>query len=183
MRGNVLISLSYLQLSSFSGACQVALVVKNPPANAGNIMNHGFDSRVRKILWRRKWPLTPVFLPEESYGQRSLAGCSPHVGRVKHNWSDSVHAHPAFPTPLAKQTVFFPWYIIAFSVKDFLTIRVWVYFWAFYSVPLIHMSVFVPVLCSFDYCSFVALSESYASRFVPFPQDCCSNSRAFYGSL
>ena len=27
--------------------------------------------------WRRKWQPTPVFLPGESYGQRSLAGYSP----------------------------------------------------------------------------------------------------------
>jgi len=26
--------------------------------------------------WRRKWQPTPVFLPGESYGQRSLAGFS-----------------------------------------------------------------------------------------------------------
>ena len=25
--------------------------------------------------WRRKWQPTPVFLPEESQGQRSLIGC------------------------------------------------------------------------------------------------------------
>ena len=30
-----------------------------------------------KIPWRRKWKPTPVFLPEESHGQRSLAGYSP----------------------------------------------------------------------------------------------------------
>ena len=36
---------------------------------------------------------------------------------------------------------------------------VWVYFWALYSVPLIHMFVFVPVPCCFDYCSFVVLFE------------------------
>ena len=35
-----------------------------------------FDTCVRKILWRRKWQLTPVFLPGESYGQRSLVGYS-----------------------------------------------------------------------------------------------------------
>jgi len=29
---------------------------------------------VRKISWRRKWQPTPVFLPAESHGQRSLAG-------------------------------------------------------------------------------------------------------------
>ena len=31
----------------------------------------------RKIPWRRKWNPTPVFLPGEPYGQRSLAGYSP----------------------------------------------------------------------------------------------------------
>ena len=28
-------------------------------------------------VWRREWQLTPVFLPGEFYGQRSLAGYSP----------------------------------------------------------------------------------------------------------
>ena len=36
-----------------------------------------FDPWIRKIPWRRKWQPTPVFLPGKSYGQRSLAGCSP----------------------------------------------------------------------------------------------------------
>ena len=27
--------------------------------------------------WRREWLLTPVFLPGESHGQRSLEGCNP----------------------------------------------------------------------------------------------------------
>ena len=35
-----------------------------------------FDPWVRKILWRREWQSTPVFLPGESHGQRSLAGYS-----------------------------------------------------------------------------------------------------------
>ena len=37
----------------------------------------GFDPWVRKIPWGRNWQPTPIFLPEESHGQRSLAGCSP----------------------------------------------------------------------------------------------------------
>ena len=37
----------------------------------------GFDSRVRKIPWRRKWQPTLVFLPKKSHGQRGLAGYSP----------------------------------------------------------------------------------------------------------
>ena len=35
-----------------------------------------FHPWVRKIPWRRKWQPTPVFLPGECYGQRSLAGYS-----------------------------------------------------------------------------------------------------------
>ena len=54
-----------------------------------------------------------------------------------------------------------------------------VYFWALYSVPLIQMlcvcvCVCAPIPCCFDYSSFAVLSEvweSYASRFVLFPQD------------
>ena len=37
----------------------------------------GFNPWVRKIPWRREWQPTPVFLPEESHGQRSLLGYSP----------------------------------------------------------------------------------------------------------
>ena len=36
-----------------------------------------FHPWVRKIPWRREWQPTPVFLPDESHGQRSLAGYSP----------------------------------------------------------------------------------------------------------
>ena len=35
------------------------------------------DPWVRKISWRRAWQPTPVFLPGESHGQRSLVGYSP----------------------------------------------------------------------------------------------------------
>ena len=38
---------------------------------------HTFDPWVRENSWRRKWKSTPVFLPGESYGQRSLVGYSP----------------------------------------------------------------------------------------------------------
>ena len=36
-----------------------------------------FDPLVKKIPWKRKWQPAPVFLPEKSNGQRSLAGYSP----------------------------------------------------------------------------------------------------------
>ena len=37
----------------------------------------GFDPWVRKILWRRKWQLAPIFLPGKFHGPRSLVGPSP----------------------------------------------------------------------------------------------------------
>ena len=55
----------------------MALVVKNPSASAGDRKDVGLiDSWVRKIPWRRAWQRTPVLLPGESQGQRSLAGYS-----------------------------------------------------------------------------------------------------------
>ena len=36
----------------------------------------GFDPWVGKILWRRVWLPTPVFLPRKSHGQRNLEGYS-----------------------------------------------------------------------------------------------------------
>ena len=36
-----------------------------------------FDPWVGKIPWRREWQLTPVFLPGESHGWRSLVGYYP----------------------------------------------------------------------------------------------------------
>ena len=41
-----------------------------------------FNPWVGKIPWRRKWPPTPVFLPGESQGQRSLAG---------HDWDNTFN--------------------------------------------------------------------------------------------
>ena len=45
----------------------------------------GFNPRVRKILWRRKWQPTPVFLPGKSHEQRSLAATVHAVARVRHD--------------------------------------------------------------------------------------------------
>ena len=39
-----------------------------------------FSLWVGKIPWRREWLPTPVFLPGEFYGQKSLVGWRPHDG-------------------------------------------------------------------------------------------------------
>ena len=50
----------------------------------------GFSSWVGKIPWRRKWHPTPVFLPGESYGRRSLVGCS-SWGRKESDMTEWLH--------------------------------------------------------------------------------------------
>ena len=50
------------------------LVVRNPPANAGNV---GLTPGSARSPREGKWQSTPVSLPGKSHGQRSLAGYSP----------------------------------------------------------------------------------------------------------
>ena len=47
---------------------------KELPANAGD---SGLIPGSGRFPQRRKWQPTPVFLPEKTYGRRSLAGYSP----------------------------------------------------------------------------------------------------------
>ena len=54
----------------------VALLVKNPSVNVGDIRDVGSIPGPGRFPWRRAWQPTPVFLPGEFHGQRSLAGYS-----------------------------------------------------------------------------------------------------------
>ena len=49
---------------------------KEPACQSTRHKRCRFDSWVRKIPWRRAWKTTPVVMPGESHGQRSLAGYS-----------------------------------------------------------------------------------------------------------
>ena len=88
----------------------------------------------------------------------------------------------ACSAPLAEETVLSPSYVHAcLPCQRSLTAGVWVYLWALYSVPLIHISVSVPMPHCFDYSNFIVLSEvweGYAPSFVLFPQDCFGSSRS-----
>ena len=67
------------QLSGKESACQC----RRP-------QRHGFGPWVRKIPWVWKQQPTPVFLPGESHGQRSLVGSSPQVNKEL-NMTQHVH--------------------------------------------------------------------------------------------
>ena len=70
-------------------------MIKNPPANAGDARDSGFNPWVRKIPWSRKWQPAPVVLPGKFHGWRHLMGYSPwghkELGRTKSH--THTHAH------------------------------------------------------------------------------------------
>ena len=50
--------------------------------------SHRFNPWVWKVPWRKAWQPTPVFLPGESHGHRSLSGYSPW-GHTK-SWTEAI---------------------------------------------------------------------------------------------
>ena len=61
--------------------------------------------------------------------------------------------------PFIEDAFFFPLYIFGVFVKDQVTVSVWFYFWVFNSIPLISMSVSIPIPCSFYHCCSVIQLE------------------------
>ena len=87
-------------------------------------ITHLIDPWVRKILWRRKWQPTSVFVPRKFHGQRRLAGYSPWGCRVGRNLATlphytCTHTHTPRVLPLPSQSdweegfwrrrIFFSW--------------------------------------------------------------------------
>ena len=67
---------------------------KEPTCKCRRHKTHGFSPWVGKIPQRRAWQPTPVFLPGESHGQRSLVGYSPWGRkRVRHNLATNTTVH------------------------------------------------------------------------------------------
>ena len=72
-------------IPSFPGGSEVK-------ASAWNEGDPGLTPWVGKIPWRRKWQPTPVLLPGESHGGRSLVGCSPW-GHKQWDTTERLHFH------------------------------------------------------------------------------------------
>ena len=62
--------------------------VKASARNAGDL---GLIPGSGRFPWRRKWQPTPVFLPGESHGRRSLVGCSPR-GSKESDTTERLHS-------------------------------------------------------------------------------------------
>ena len=67
-------------------------MVKNLPA----VQETWVQSQFWKIPWRREWKPTPVFLPGEFHGQRSLAGYSPRDLKELDKTEQLTHTHLLF---------------------------------------------------------------------------------------
>ena len=72
----------------------VALVVKKPPANAGDIRDAGSIPGLGRSLLS-----TPVFLPGESHRQRNLASYSPWACKESDMTETTELAHPQLAVP------------------------------------------------------------------------------------
>ena len=57
---------------------------KEPTCQCRRRKGLGLNPWIGKIPWRKKWQPTPVFLPAELHGQRSLAGT---VHGVAKSWT------------------------------------------------------------------------------------------------
>ena len=83
---------------------------------------------------------------------------------------------------LFKEVVFSPLYILGSFVTDKVFTGTWNYLWAFYSVPLIYIYVFVPVPYCLDDCGFVVdpeVRQVNSSSSIPLSKDCFGYSRFF----
>ena len=66
---------------------------KESTCSAGATGDPMFNPWVRKIPWRRAWQPTPVCLPGESHGQRSLVGYSPWGHKELDMTKATSHTH------------------------------------------------------------------------------------------
>ena len=60
-----------------------------------------------------------------------------------------------FSQPHLLKILFSLVYVLGTFVENEFTVGVWICFWVLYSVPLVYVPVFMPVLCCFDYYSSV----------------------------
>ena len=125
------LGLYYPRIMGFSQNCYVmgfqrnvdfpnSSISKESLCNAGDL---GLIPGLRKIPWRRKWQPTPVFLPGESHGQRSLAGYSPWGCKNRTQLSDETTLSVPLPDSQIGKSVVDP--------RTFLT--VWEFHWENYS--------------------------------------------------
>ena len=95
----------------------MAQTVKNLPA----MQETPVRSLGQKIPWSREWQPTPVFLPGESHGQRSLVGYSPW-GRTTERLTHTISSLEESPSKArlvgAQEMCFARWKMTEQSLDD-----------------------------------------------------------------
>ena len=69
---------TYFNIIKWVQASQVGASRKEPACQCRRHRRSGFNPWVWKIPWSRKWKPTPIFLPGNFHGKRSLVGCKVH---------------------------------------------------------------------------------------------------------
>ena len=123
-------------------ASLVAQMVKNLPATR--------ETWVGKIPWRRALQPTPVFLPGEFHGQRSLAGYSPWSRKESDmtEWLSTAHDIYAFQSSNSRT-----WYVL------YLHILLW------FLLKLDDFLQIEPAYCVFKYAVFVGFFNFYITYY------------------
>ena len=92
-----------------------------------------FNPWVGKILWRRKWQPTPVFLSGKSHGQRNLAAYSPWC----HKESDTTEPLNNINHKVFLISLQIPWVMLLLLLSHFSRVRLLATPWtAAYQAPL-----------------------------------------------
>ena len=98
---------------------------KEPVCRCRRCKRRGVSPWVGKIPWRRAWQPTPLFLPGESHGQRSLVGYSPwghresDAAEAEHTCTHA-HTHTHTHTSLLQPShhVLPPWAGVSVSIRQ-----------------------------------------------------------------
>ena len=83
----------------------------NDKESACQCRRHGFNPWTAKILWRREWQHTSVFLPGKSHGQRRLVGYTVHGITKKSDMTQQLNG-------IEVLTSIFYWQYITFTFRS-----------------------------------------------------------------
>ena len=76
------------------------ILLKGEVLKTSSLRLPGFNPWVEKFLWRREWQSSPVFLPGEFHGERSLVGYSPWSCKESDMTEWLTYAHTAIKVTL-----------------------------------------------------------------------------------
>ena len=99
--------LIFIDLLSYTRGFPGCASGKEPTCLCRKHKRRRFDPRVKKIPWRRARPPTPVFLPGESHGQRSLVGYSPQSHKESDKRLKRPSTHFPYTNDLASSSQWF----------------------------------------------------------------------------